>query len=103
MVESRALYLAKFDLAETFLGNLPDFYLPDGGFFLWLNLSHLNGGEQAAKTIWKGCGVKMLPGAYLAQPDASGCNPAKEYARLALVDPLEVTREALDRLASAIL
>jgi len=103
VVESRALYLAKFDLAETFLGNLPGFYLPDGGFFLWLNLSHLNGGEQAAKTIWKGCGVKMLPGAYLAQPDASGCNPAKEYARLALVDPLEVTREALDRLASAIL
>jgi N-succinyldiaminopimelate aminotransferase len=25
------------------------------------------GGEQAAKTLWKGCGVKVLPGAYLTK------------------------------------
>jgi N-succinyldiaminopimelate aminotransferase len=100
--ESRALYREKFAAASQRLGALPGYYCPAGGFFLWLNLANFGGGEEAAKTIWKGCGVKILPGAYLAQPDASGVNPAKDYARLALVDPPGVTREALDRLASFI-
>jgi aspartate/methionine/tyrosine aminotransferase len=103
VAQSRALYREKFALASQALGALPNYYEPAGGFFLWLDLSNFGGGERAAKTIWKGCGVKILPGAYLAQPDASGLNPAKDYARLALVDPLDVTREALDRLASALL
>ncbi len=101
--ESRRLYREKFALASRTLGAMPGYYEPAGGFFLWLDLSNLGGGERAATTIWKGCGVKILPGAYLAQPDASGVNPARDYARLALVDPLEKTREALDRLASILL
>jgi N-succinyldiaminopimelate aminotransferase len=100
---SRVLYREKFSLALNLLGRFPGYYQPAGGFFLWLNLKNLGGGEQAAKTIWKGCGVKILPGAYLAQPDACGVNPATDYARLALVDPLDVTREALERLASFLL
>ncbi len=98
--ESRRLYREKFAHATKRFGGLPGYFEPSGGFFLWLDLSNLGGGEKAATTIWKGCGVKILPGAYLAQADASGTNPAEDYARLALVDPLGVTREALDRLAS---
>jgi N-succinyldiaminopimelate aminotransferase len=101
--ESRALYREKFAAASDALGAMPGYYRPAGGFFLWLDLAKLGGGEEAAKTIWKGCGVRILPGAYLAQPDACGVNPAKDYARLALVDPPGVTREALDRLASFML
>jgi aspartate/methionine/tyrosine aminotransferase len=101
--ESRALYREKFAAASQMLGTIPGYYSPAGGFFLWLNLAGFGGGEAAAARIWKGCGVKILPGAYLALPDASGVNPAKDYARLALVDPLGVTREALDRLASFML
>ena len=100
---SRALYRDKIALATQQLGSLPGYSEPAGGFFLWLDLSNLGGGERAAKTIWKGCGVKILPGAYLAQPDANGFNPAKDYARLALVDPLDVTRDAVERLASFLL
>jgi aspartate/methionine/tyrosine aminotransferase len=100
---SRALYREKFAAASEKLGALPGFYRPAGGFFLWLDLAKFGGGEEAAKTIWKECGVKILPGAYLAQPDACGVNPAKDYARLALVDPPGVTGEALDRLASFML
>jgi aspartate/methionine/tyrosine aminotransferase len=100
---SRALYREKFAAASEKLGAMPGYYRPAGGFFLWLNLAKFGGGEEAAKTIWKGCGVKILPGAYLAQPDACGVNPVKDYARLALVDPPSVTREALDRLASFML
>ncbi len=99
---SRELYREKFQLASEKLKHLPGFYQPDGGFFLWLDLSNFGGGEAAAKTIWKGCGVKILPGAYLAHPDGNGFNPGADYARLALVDPLNTTREALDRLACAL-
>jgi N-succinyldiaminopimelate aminotransferase len=101
--ESRALYREKFAAAFERLGSMPGYYQPAGGFFLWLDLSNLGGGEAAAITIWKGYGVKILPGAYLAQPDAGGVNPARDYARLALVDPLPPAREALDRLASFLL
>jgi N-succinyldiaminopimelate aminotransferase len=101
--ESRALYREKFAAAFEKLGAMPGYYQPAGGFFLWLDLSNFGGGEAAALTIWKGYGVKILPGAYLAQPDASGLNPARDYARLALVDPLPPAREALDRLASFLL
>ncbi len=101
--ESRALYRHKFAAASAKLGAMPGYYQPAGGFFLWLDLAKSGGGEEAAITIWKGCGVKILPGSYLAQPDAWRNNPAKDYARLALVDPLEVTRVALDRLASCLL
>jgi aspartate/methionine/tyrosine aminotransferase len=102
--QSRALYREKFAAARGKLGSMPGYYQPAGGFFLWLDLSKFGGGEHAAKTIWKGYGVKILPGAYLAQPeDASGVNPAKDYARIALVDPLAATRDALDRLASCLL
>jgi N-succinyldiaminopimelate aminotransferase len=97
---SRALYREKFAAASEKLGGMPGYYEPAGGFFLWLDLSKFGGGEEAAKRIWKGCGVKILPGAYLAQPGADGGNPARDYARLALVDPLDVTREAMERLAS---
>ncbi len=100
---SRALYREKFAAALEMLGAMPGYYQPAGGFFLWFDLSNSGGGEEAAKTIWKGYGVKILPGAYLAQPDAYGVNPAEGYARLALVDPPGVTREALDRLASFLL
>ncbi len=103
VARSRALYREKVALASQILGTLPHYYEPAGGFFLWLDLSNFGGGERAAKTIWKGCGVKILPGAYLAQPDANGVNPAKEYARLALVDPLDVTRDAVERLAAIVL
>jgi N-succinyldiaminopimelate aminotransferase len=97
---SRALYREKFGAASEKLGGMPGYYEPAGGFFLWLDLSKFGGGEEAAKRIWKGCGVKILPGAYLARPGADECNPARNYARLALVDPLDVTREAMERLAS---
>ncbi|MGO9547885.1 MAG: aminotransferase class I/II-fold pyridoxal phosphate-dependent enzyme [Rhodomicrobium sp.] len=100
---SRGLYREKFAAASEKLGSLPGFYRPAGGFFLWLDLAKFGGGEEAAVTIWKGCGVKILPGSFLAQLDASGANPARDYARLALVDPVDATREAMDRLASILL
>lgn len=98
--ESRALYAEKFNAAETILGNKLSCGKPAGSFFLWPKVEHLGGGETAAKTFWKECGVKVLPGAYLAQADSAGRNPGSDYVRIALVDDLARTREALERLAS---
>ncbi|MEJ2124404.1 MAG: aminotransferase class I/II-fold pyridoxal phosphate-dependent enzyme [Alphaproteobacteria bacterium] len=97
---SRALYAEKFAAARNVLGRTAGYYEPEGAFFLWLKMSHLGGGEAAAKTFWKECGVKVLPGAYLAQAEAGGRNPGTDYVRIALVDDLTLTQDALRRLAS---
>jgi N-succinyldiaminopimelate aminotransferase len=97
---SRARYVEKMDAAARILGKHLDGRLPEGAFFLWLKVAHLGGGESAAKTFWKGCGVKVLPGAYLAQVDAHGRNPGGPYVRIALVHDLVPTVNALERVAA---
>ena len=47
--ENRTLYAAKFDLAKNRLGNRFGFRLPDGGFFLWLDVGD---GVEAATKLW---------------------------------------------------
>jgi N-succinyldiaminopimelate aminotransferase len=91
--ENRRLYRAKFDAAERILGGRFGAYRPGGGFYLWLDVGD---GEAAARRLWSRAGVRVLPGAYLARPDASGYNPGAAYVRVALVNSLEVTELALE-------
>lgn len=105
VIENRTLYAQKMEMAEKVLKNHFLFEKPGGGFFLWIKMSDLGGGECAVERIWKGCGVKMLPGAYLAKEilGARGvANPAQNDVRIALVHDLETTREALERIVSVI-
>jgi N-succinyldiaminopimelate aminotransferase len=97
---SRARYVEKMQAAGRILGGHLNGHLPEGAFFLWLKVAHLGGGEAAAKTFWKGCGVKVLPGAYLAQVNARGRNPGGPYVRIALVHDLGPTVNALERVAA---
>jgi len=96
---NRALYRQKFDAAEEILGNQFGFYRPAGGFFLWLDVGD---GEAVTKKLWSKAGIKVLPGAYLSRPDASGETPGSRYIRLALVHDVETTRDALRRLADTL-
>lgn len=100
VIANRNLYQTKFDLAENILTGRFSMKKPAGGFFLWLNFSEFGGGIQAVTILWKDCGVKLLPGAYLSGSDEKGENPGKDYARLALVGSIEQTREALERIVS---
>ncbi len=102
VIENRNLYKEKFDLAEKILEKRFSMQKPSGGFFLWLNFSKFGGGIPAVTTLWKGCGVKLLPGAYLSRPDHQGKNPGENYARVALVGSKEQTREALMRIKSCL-
>ena len=91
------------DAAENILKPHISFEKPAGGFFLWIKMNELGGGEVAVERFWKLCGVKMLPGAYLAYEGfgaQKGANPAQNDVRIALVHDLETTREALKRIVS---
>lgn len=95
---NRALYDAKFAISDDILGGKFGYARPAGGFFLWLDMSAAGGGEAAVKTLWKDCGVRLLPGAYLTRALAGGDNPGAAYARLAMVAGAEETRDALTRI-----
>lgn len=98
-IENRTLYQQKLDLAQALLGPRFGAVKPAGGFFLWLKTGD---GEQATRRLWQDAGVKVLPGAYLAQASADGSNCATDYIRVALVHDLETTRKILTRIAAAV-
>jgi aspartate/methionine/tyrosine aminotransferase len=91
-------YREKFALTDAILGDRFGYRRPAGGFCLWLDMSHLGGGANAAVTLWKSFGVKVIPGAFLAQPGRDGRNPGDEYVRVALVQPTAVVKEAIERI-----
>jgi aspartate/methionine/tyrosine aminotransferase len=92
---SRALYRAKFDLADHCLAGRFDYVRPDGGFFLWLDVGD---GEAVTRRLWAEAAIKVLPGAYLGRADASGHNPGAPAIRVAMVHDLETTEAALSGL-----
>jgi aspartate/methionine/tyrosine aminotransferase len=100
--QGRALYRANFDAAERVLQGRFGFKRPEGGFFLWLDMVAHGGGEAAAKTLWKGCGVRLLPGSYLARIGPSGDNPGQNHVRVALVHDAATTGEALARVVATL-
>ncbi len=96
----RNAYRAKFDLCDRMLAGQFGYTRPNGGFFLWLDVSRLGGGITATKRLWAEKGMKVVPGEYLAATDATGANPGRDFVRIALVHDLATTRDALQRLTS---
>ena len=94
----RQAYRAKFDVSDQLLKGRFDYQRPAGGFFLWLNMNQLGGSVAATVTLWQRCGVKVVPGAFLAQEDRHGLNPGRDYIRVALVHDVKTIREALERI-----
>jgi N-succinyldiaminopimelate aminotransferase len=98
--ENRALYAAKFDLADEIIGSRYGYARPAGGFFLWLDVSAHGGSEAVAKRLWAEAGVRVVPGRYLARTQADGSNPGADYIRVAMVQDKASTAEALKRLVA---
>lgn len=94
----RQAYRAKFDVCDQLLKGRFGYRRPAGGFFLWLDMKELGGGEEATLAIWKRCGVKVIPGVYLAHEDRHGVNPGRDFIRVALVHDVATVREALERI-----
>ena len=55
--------------------------------------------EKTTLDLWKETGVRVLPGAYLAQ-EKNGRNPGQNFIRVALVAQHNVTGEALTKIRS---
>lgn len=98
VTENRALYQAKYAIADRIFGNVPGYLPPEGGFFLWLPVED---GEAAAIRLWRDAGVQVLPGAYLSRDTDAG-NPGTGYIRVALVGPADETEDALTRIRDTI-
>ena len=99
---SRSAYREKFSISDKVLGQNFDYSRPAGGFCLWLDMSQAGGGVDAAVTLWKRAGVKVIPGRFLAQTGRDGTNPGANYVRVALVQDPATIREALERTMSVL-
>jgi aspartate/methionine/tyrosine aminotransferase len=97
---NREAYRAKYRLCDELLGGRFGYRRPAGGFFLWLDMRQFGEGSDAAITLWKRFGVKVVPGAYLAQAGRDGTNPGANYVRAALVHDVRTVREALERIVN---
>lgn len=91
VITNRAAYAEKFAIADEIFGNLEGYHSPEGGFFLWLPVEN---GEEAAVTLWRESGVRVLPGEYLAQGKGDK-NPATGFIRVALVADNDDIRRGL--------
>lgn len=81
VTQSRARYVAKYEMADAILGDIPGYRAPQAGFFLWLPVQD---DEAITRALWREDGIRVLPGRYLAR-DEAGTNPGANYIRVALV------------------
>ena len=86
-------------MADRLLGGFPGYYRPPCGFFLWIEVDD---GLALTERLWRDFALRVLPGAYLTQPDAGGNNAGHGFVRIALVHDPDTTREGLARLAGAL-
>ena len=91
VVENRALYQEKYAIADRVMGGVQGYMPPEAGFFLWLPVED---GEAAAIKLWTETGIRVLPGAYLAQ-GKPGDNPGEGFIRVAMVAPKQDMERAL--------
>lgn len=91
VVENRALYREKYSIADEVMRGVQGYQGPEAGFFLWLPVDD---GEAAALRLWRETGVRVLPGAYLAQ-GKPGQNPGEGYIRVAMVAPKDDMQRGL--------
>ena len=99
---NRESYRDKFRLAERMLANRTGFRIPEGGFFLWLDVGN---GEETALRLWREAGVRTLPGAYMGREIERGkprTNPGFSYLRVALVNDLSTIMTALERMVDVL-
>ncbi len=89
VVENRASYVRKYDVADAVFAGLDRsaYRPPAAGLFLWIRTAD---GESAALDIWRRTGVRVLPGAYLGRDEAAGSRShAWPFIRVSVTVPSE--------------
>ena len=88
---SREIYKNNFKIAQEILAT----DIPSATFYLWIEVKDA---LEFTKRLYEKYNVKVLPGEFLARPNAKGENPGVGYVRIALVENEEKTRVALNRI-----
>lgn len=91
VIENRKIYQKKYDFADKIFADFDGYLSPAAGFFLWLDVGS---GEETALKLWQSCGVRVLPGKYLAK-DFNGQSPGDRYIRVAMVAEPDETKNGL--------
>ena len=91
VVKNRKIYEKKYKIADQIFGDFDGYVSPEAGFFLWINVGD---GEKVALELWQNCGVRVLPGKYLAK-DFEGQSPGDQFIRVAMVSEPEETKVGL--------
>jgi N-succinyldiaminopimelate aminotransferase len=96
VVENRRLYREKFARFRELLDGVLPLTMPQAGFFYW---AAVPGGDDArfARDLFAATHIMVLPGSYLSR-DAHGVNPGRGFVRMALVNTVEETVEAAQRI-----
>jgi len=95
---NRQTYADRFAEARRVIGNRAGFRMPEGGFFLWLDVGD---GVAATQKLWREGGIRVLPGAYMGREIITGktqSNPGFSFIRVALVSEISTIRTALERM-----
>ena len=97
--ENRNKYRQKFEIFQQILGDILPLSIPDGGFYLWVNILSANIGDDEifSKELFSQQNVTVLPGSYLGRTSDNN-NPGRGYIRMALVAPIEECRQAAERI-----
>ncbi len=94
---NRVQYRKKFDAVTPIIQKIMRCNRPEAGFYLWGDCGMSD--EEFVLRAYRDLNVHLLPGSYLGRPNANGVNPAQNFVRIALVEPLEQCVEAAERLA----
>ena len=94
VIQNRDIYKKKYKFADQIFDDFDGYLSPEAGFFLWLNVGD---GEKIALELWQNCGVRVLPGRYLAK-DLKGQSPGDRFIRIAMVSELEETKVGLKKI-----
>ena len=94
VVKNRKIYEKKYKIADQIFDDFDGYFSPEAGFFLWMNVGD---GEKVALELWQNCGVRVLPGRYLAK-DFNGQSPGDQFIRVAMVSELEETKRGLSKI-----
>jgi N-succinyldiaminopimelate aminotransferase len=105
VLENRGRYREKFSAVLPILQPAMQAQQPDGGFYVWAGVPHVEGGksmlgddETFARDLFAATHVTVLPGQYLAR-QAHGVNPGLGHVRIALVPDIGECIEAATRIA----
>lgn len=94
--ENRRLYREKFTAVVPMLREVLDVELPDGAFYLWLEVGD---DEAFARGLFEQQHVTVLPGSYLARGTPGG-NPGRGRVRISLVASVDDCVEAARRIVA---